>query len=120
MLLLTGLIFALYVGSHRAWAKSSEHQEVLGEVQVALASLTEGLQSTAFPSVSLESDGSAVSFLTLKDDNGLPHYNSFGQPVWHHWILYYVQDSQLLRHTIPWPATVTERESPLPITSVSG
>lgn len=119
LMLLMALVFMLYFNSHRAWKKSSEHQQVMGEMQVALAFFAEDLQATSFDSVSLTPDKKAIGLLTMKDGNGDRHYGVDGRPIWDHWVLYYAEGQSLLRLDVPWPVPQSNRQTPVNITAFS-
>lgn len=120
LLLLMTLIFALYFNSHRAWKKNSDHQEIMGDMQVAMAFFTDDLQSSSFDSVSVTADNAAIGLLTMKDNNGKRHYGPDGRPIWNHWVLYYADNQRLLRQDVPFPADEATRQTPVTVNAFSG
>jgi len=120
LLLLVGLIFALYANSYRVWKKSADHQEVMSGLQTIVSFLTKELQAAPFESVTIDSDQEAISFLTLKDNDGRSNYTDDGRPLWHHWLLFYRSGESLYRRTIDWTAPEVNREVPVELTVQSG
>jgi type II secretory pathway pseudopilin PulG len=121
LLLLMALIFALYFNGQRAWAKNSDHQDVMGNAQVSIAFLSDDLQSAPFGSVTIAADGSAISFLTMKNTDGQRTYTDEGRPLWDHWLVYYQSGDNLIRREVPWPESDPAlREIPIRIEGYNG
>lgn len=112
MLLLT-LVLAVYLTSHRVWAKGSNSQEVLGDAGVVAGYLDAELQRSTYDSVSISPDKQALVFLTAKDENGHTSATVDGRPIWNRWMLYYVNGSSLLRSSKLWTAPASDRTNPL-------
>lgn len=112
MLLLT-LVLAVYLASHRVWAKGSNAQEVLGDAGVVAGYLDEELQRSTYDSVSIAPDKQALVFLTAKDENGHADATEDGRPIWNRWMLYYVNGGSLLRSSKLWNAPASDRANPL-------
>lgn len=120
LMLLMTLIFSLYVNSHRAWKKSAEHQEVMGDLQVTIGFLSEELQRAPFDSLSIDTDKAALAFLSNSTDDGATLFTEDGRPLWHHWLLYYQAGSNLHRLSVPWSAPELDREFSSTLTAFSG
>ncbi len=114
------LIFALYFSSQRAWSKTADHQEIMGNLQLAVAFLSQDLQAAPIDSISLAADGMAISCLTMKDSDGQLHFTADGRPIWDHWLVFYASGDKVFRREVPWPEAPSAREIPIKLEAYNG
>ena len=118
--LLMIILLAVYSMSHRVWRKSSDRSERLGRLQANLERLTSDLRRAPFAGTTVSPDGKALSFLTSETSTGQVFYNTEGEILWDHWVVYYQRGQELIRRDVPWGAPPTNRQTPQPIESVVG
>lgn len=109
------LMLTLHGTGHKVWRKSSARSESLGRIQAALRSIKQELLRAPFSALSLAPTGDALALSSVEDVNGQRLYTADGSLVWHHWVLYYKNDTKLLRKTIPWDVPPEERVAPVPL-----
>lgn len=120
LMLLMTLVLGVYFNSHRAWVKSSDAQQVIADIQVSLGFLTNELQAASFESITITPDNQALSFLSMKDEQGNIEYNAEGRPLWNRWLIYYASGDRLYRKEVPWVAPPLTREVGVPIRDFEG
>lgn len=87
--ILTAFIFATYSLGLRATFKGNAQNELLGQLQLGVRILGDGLRESTTASVTLEPAGPGISFLTSYDINGVPVVGTDGRPIWQAYLIFY-------------------------------